>query len=191
MKHLAFLTAAFMLLLCALHSDTRAQSGRREPKTDQKTVPLILPEPPKENRGASDLKEEEETQCVQEEDAGAKSPAGDAQAEEVFTGTQVTTRAVIKSKPHPAYTEEARWQGTSGVVRLRVLLASTGRVTNVKVLKALPDGLTKNAINAACAIKFTPATKDGRAVSQYVVVEYGFQVDQRRLPVYQRRQRWP
>jgi hypothetical protein len=47
------------------------------------------------------------------------------------------------------------------------------------VVDELPDGLTENAIRAACAIRFKPAMKDERAVSQYVLVKYLFMADAR------------
>jgi outer membrane biosynthesis protein TonB len=40
----------------------------------------------------------------------------------------------------------------------------------------LPDGLTEKAIEAARRISFTPAEKDGRKVSQYVTIEYNFNI---------------
>jgi hypothetical protein len=40
----------------------------------------------------------------------------------------------------------------------------------------LPDGLTEACINAARKIKFIPAMKDGRFVSQYVTIEYNFNI---------------
>ncbi|MBC7930980.1 MAG: energy transducer TonB, partial [Rubrivivax sp.] len=87
---------------------------------------------------------------------------------------EVTKRAIILSKPQPAYTEEARKNQVSGVVRLRAVLSSSGTVTNISVVKGLPDGLTERAIAAARQIKFRTAQKDGRAVSQYLVIEYNF-----------------
>jgi len=40
----------------------------------------------------------------------------------------------------------------------------------------LPDGLTEKAIAAARSIRFQPAQKDGRPVSQYAVIEYSFNI---------------
>lgn len=93
-----------------------------------------------------------------------------------FKQSEVTRKAVIAYKPQPGFTEEARKNNLSGVVRLRAVLSSSGRVTNVSVIKALPDGLTEKAMAAARAIIFLPARKDGREVSQYVVLEYNFNI---------------
>ena len=87
---------------------------------------------------------------------------------------QVDQRARLLFKPEPQYTEEARRNQISGTVVLRVVFASTGEVVQVHALNALPFGLTEKAIAAARAIKFVPATKNGRAVSVYMQLEYNF-----------------
>lgn len=86
----------------------------------------------------------------------------------------VDSKAVILSKPAPSYTKEARKNGTSGVVRMRVLLNALGNVTDIQMLSALPDGLTESAIEAAKQIEFDPAMKDGHPVSQWITIEYNF-----------------
>jgi TonB family protein len=85
-------------------------------------------------------------------------------------------RAQILAKPEPGYTEEARRAGVAGVVRLRVVLGSDGKVRHVLVLRRLSHGLTEKAVEAARKLRFNPATLDGQPVSQYVVLEYGFNV---------------
>jgi TonB family protein len=94
----------------------------------------------------------------------------------IFRSNEVTTRAVIHSKPEPQFPESARGRGTHGTVRLRLVLGADGKVQHILVLRALPDGLTEASISAARKIRFTPATRDGRPVSTAVVVEYGFQI---------------
>jgi TonB family protein len=93
-----------------------------------------------------------------------------------FRQNEVTKRAHITFKPEPGFTEDARRNEVVGVVRLRAVLNVSGEVTNVGVIKGLPDGLTEKAIAAAKRIRFTPAEKDGRAVSQQVVLEYNFDI---------------
>jgi len=85
-------------------------------------------------------------------------------------------KALITFKPEPGFTEEARKNNVTGVVRLRAILHASGGVQNISVVKGLPDGLTEKAISAARQIRFTPAEKDGRSVSQYVVLEYNFNI---------------
>ena len=94
----------------------------------------------------------------------------------VFAPKDVTQKAVLVFKGDPGFTEQARLNNVTGVVRLRAVLHSTGRVTNIGVVKGLPDGLTERAINAARHLLFFPATKDGRAVSQHITLEYNFNI---------------
>lgn len=93
---------------------------------------------------------------------------------EVFRSSEVTKKAVLLSRPEAIYTDEARQNAVQGTIRLRAVLASSGEVTNVQAISELPFGLTGQAMAAARRIEFTPAMKDGRAVSQYVTIEYVF-----------------
>src|SRR5215212_6828848 len=93
-----------------------------------------------------------------------------------FRQNEVTRKALITFKPEPGFTEEARKNNVTGVVRLRAILHASGGIQSISVVKGLPDGLTEKAISAARQIRFTPAEKDGRAVSQYVVLEYNFNI---------------
>ena len=94
----------------------------------------------------------------------------------VFKQNEVTQRALITFKPEPGFTEEARKNTVTGTVRLRAVLSANGEVINISVVKGLADGLTEKAIAAARQIKFRPAQKDGHTVSQYVVLEYNFNI---------------
>jgi len=94
----------------------------------------------------------------------------------VYKMDTVTTKAQILSKPEPLYTEEARQKGVKGTIRLRLALSFDGQVRHILVVKGLGEGLTQMAVNAARGIKFTPATKDGRPVSQFVTIEYNFNI---------------
>ncbi|HEV7902477.1 MAG TPA: energy transducer TonB [Pyrinomonadaceae bacterium] len=93
-----------------------------------------------------------------------------------FRVNEVTRKASITSKPEPLYTEEARKNQVTGTVRLRLVLSASGQVTGITPLTKLPDGLTEKAIEAARRIAFIPAEKDGRKVSQYVTIEYNFNI---------------
>jgi protein TonB len=83
-------------------------------------------------------------------------------------------RARVLSKPEPQYTEEARRNQITGTVVLRVVFASSGAVEQIRAVRSLPFGLTERAIAAARQIRFEPATRDGRAVSVSMQLEYNF-----------------
>ena len=92
----------------------------------------------------------------------------------IFRVPEVTTRARVLSKPEPQYTEEARRGGITGTVTLSVVFSRTGQVTNIRAVQSLCCGLTEKAIAAARQIRFIPATREGRAVSMYMQLEYNF-----------------
>src|SRR5215204_4865349 len=93
-----------------------------------------------------------------------------------FKQSEVTQKALITHKPEPGFTKKARKNSVEGVVRLRAVLNASGRVTDIGVVDGLPDGLTEQAVAAATQVRFKPAEKDGRVVSQYVVFEYNFTI---------------
>lgn len=92
----------------------------------------------------------------------------------VYSPKEVTTKARILSRTEPQYTEEARKDQVSGTVVLRGIFAFDGKVRGLRVLSGLPDGLTAAALRAARKIKFVPAMVDGKPVSQYIQIEYNF-----------------
>jgi TonB family protein len=93
---------------------------------------------------------------------------------QVFPPRDVMTKARVLSKPEPSYTTEARKAGVEGTVILRAVFVSDGSVRIVSVKQWLPYGLTTRAVKAAKKIQFTPAVIDGRQVSQYIQIEYNF-----------------
>lgn len=94
----------------------------------------------------------------------------------VLNPNDVTTKAIILSKPSPEYTESARQAQVSGTVVLQMVLASDGQVKHILVLRWLSHGLVNTAERAARQIKFRPAIRDGHPVSQFVRVEYNFNI---------------
>ncbi|MGI9104995.1 MAG: energy transducer TonB [Pyrinomonadaceae bacterium] len=107
---------------------------------------------------------------------GAGGGGGGTDYAKTFAAREVTRKATINSKPEPQYTEEARKNQITGTVRLRLVLSASGSVSNIIPQTRLPDGLTEKAIEAARRISFTPAEKDGRKVSQYMTIEYNFNI---------------
>ena len=108
------------------------------------------------------------------EGGGGAGGGGGGDPNRIFSGREVSQKARVLSKPEPQYTEEARKNQITGTVVLRAVFTSGGQVTNIRAVSGLPYGLTERAIAAARLIKFTPAMKDGRAVSMYIQLEYNF-----------------
>ncbi len=87
-----------------------------------------------------------------------------------------TTPIKFTAKPRAAYTDKARYSGIQGTIRLLVGFAADGKVRHVLVLKPLGYGLNEEAVRAAFAIKFEPATRDGKPISLAAIVEYNFSI---------------
>ena len=82
----------------------------------------------------------------------------------------------ILAKPEATYTDEASRNHISGTVLLEVMFAETGQITNIRVLRGLPYGLTESAIAAARRIKFAPAELEGKKVDYPVRIVYSFEL---------------
>jgi len=94
--------------------------------------------------------------------------------EKIYDAKDVDTKVKILSMPDPGYTAEATRQHVVGVVKLTAVFTSGGDVRNIQVVNGLPAGLTENAIAVARQITFTPAMKDGQAVSVQMFLTYKF-----------------
>lgn len=94
--------------------------------------------------------------------------------DDIYKGSDVDRKVVIKSKPEPPYTGIARASGITGTVVLRCIFTSKGTVNYIYVIRGVPGGLTERAMEAARRIKFTPATKDGKPVSMWMELQYNF-----------------
>lgn len=83
-------------------------------------------------------------------------------------------RPTILYKERAKYTEEARANKIQGTVLVALTYTADGRITDVKVVRGLPDGLTESAIEAAKKIRFQPAMKNGQPVSVRGQLEFNF-----------------
>lgn len=97
-----------------------------------------------------------------------------AETSQTFKSSETNQRARVLHKPEPSYTESARKFSITGTVVLRAIFSKDGTVKNIVVLRKLPHGLTKRAIDAASTITFSPAIKDGQPVSTWIQLEYNF-----------------
>jgi TonB family protein len=106
----------------------------------------------------------------------APRPTAREDDDKVYDPRELTCRAVVISKPEPAYPARARSDGITGVVRLRAVLMASGKVGEITVVKGLPEDVSEAAIEAARRVKFTPAVKGDRWVSQRIMLEYNFNI---------------
>jgi outer membrane biosynthesis protein TonB len=96
--------------------------------------------------------------------------------ERIYTSKEVDQKVQVLRKPSPSFSRDARRKMTRGYVVLRAILAADETVKHIEIITGLPDGLSEKAIEAARQIKFKPALKDGKPVSTWIEVEYGFYV---------------
>jgi len=91
-----------------------------------------------------------------------------------YKAKNVDRKAVVVTRPEPQYTEAARKAQVTGTVVLRGILSSSGKVRSLRPVTQLPFGMTEQAIAASKLMTFLPALKDGKRVSQYIQIEYNF-----------------
>lgn len=143
---------AFVLMALDVHPDDAEGVNKFVSSFTLKTPPVFVP---KDDLSVST--------------AGAQPPLT-----RPHTSREVTQKARILTRPEPQYTDAARNFQVSGTVVLRAVFSSGGEVTDIRVINRLPHGLTKRAVEAARTIKFAPAMKDGQPVSQFIQIEYNF-----------------
>jgi protein TonB len=85
-------------------------------------------------------------------------------------------RPVLIDRIEPQYTETARRVRLEGTVIVQAVIDEQGRVVDVKILKPLPMGLDKAAVDAVSRWRFQPATLHGRAVKVYYSLTVNFRV---------------
>jgi len=156
-----WITALLALsLLCSAAAP--GQSGRR-----------------KSNQNSSSASEPNRDAGANQNQTQRKAPPSrevSSEHEPVYRLREVDKPPIILKKPNPRYTEQARRHAVSGRVILSAVFSSGGRLIDFRVVAGLRDGLTESAMDAAYAIRFEPAQKDGQPVSVRLNVEYNFNV---------------
>jgi TonB family protein len=84
------------------------------------------------------------------------------------------TRPVKLSGLNPVYPEAARSARIDGIVVLECVIGKDGSVSDVKMLRGLPLGLTESAIAAVKTWNFDPATLHGRPVEVLYILTVRF-----------------
>jgi TonB family protein len=102
---------------------------------------------------------------------GGDMGIGGGRSIEPMTGS---LRPNILYKEKAKYTEDARTNKITGTVVLQVVFNANGTISDIRIVRGLPDGLSESAIEAAKKMRFTPAVKNGQAVSVRGNVEFNF-----------------
>jgi TonB family protein len=91
------------------------------------------------------------------------------------TKTDVKPMIVLRTV-RAEYTEAARRRAVQGTVVFRLSLSADGKITSIKVVRGLSEGLTEQAVKAARRFLFLPEVKDGVGVAVNKTMEFGFNV---------------
>lgn len=78
--------------------------------------------------------------------------------------------------PPPVYTEVARAARLQGTVVLDAVIETSGRVTDVNVLRGMPLGLSEAAVEAVSQWRFRPATLNGEPVAVIYTLTVHFEL---------------
>jgi TonB family protein len=83
----------------------------------------------------------------------------------------------IKKIFPPKYPEQAKHSGIEGVVYVKILVNEDGKPTKSVVIRSDSEIFNQPALDAAMKFEFTPAVKDNRDISIWVVVPFKFKLD--------------
>lgn len=103
------------------------------------------------------------------------SPAGPGSPETMQLTAEMTRPRPIR-QVQPRYTEAGRRAGVQGIVILEAIIDERGNVSNVRVLRGLPAGLEKEAVDAVKQWRYTPARLNGRPVRVYMTLTVHFTI---------------
>jgi protein TonB len=76
----------------------------------------------------------------------------------------------------PRYTEVARRAGVQGTVVVEAIIDEEGRATDVRILRGLPMGLDRAAVEAIQQVTFKPAMMGNRPVKVYFTLTVNFAI---------------
>jgi TonB family protein len=123
------------------------------------------------------------TLTLENESTGTVSPgAPTTSTQDVRIGNAgtVSNAGVILPKlvtyTRPQYTDEARRRGIEGVVTVQASFDVFGNFKVLRLLKGLGHGLDESALAALLKWRFTPAYREGRAVTAVTQIDVRFTV---------------
>lgn len=167
---------AALILILIFSTSAFAQSGRRKgpvaaPSPTPAPAATPSPTPSLPSGLAVTAEKGQDYRCT---DDGTLAQLLDPPKVIGLSPKEVDVKAQITAMPEPRYTREARRVGVQGLVVLKLLVLSDGKLDRIRVVKPVPYGLTENAVFAACEAKIKPAMKGGQPVAQWLTLEYAF-----------------
>ncbi len=90
----------------------------------------------------------------------------------LYNGKEVDKKVRILAKPEPNFSAEERREHAHQKVILLTVFCGSGDVTKIRIKSGVSDRVNAKAIEAATKIRFLPGEKDGKKISQWLIVEY-------------------
>ena len=90
----------------------------------------------------------------------------------IYKGSEIDKKLRILGKPEPDFSAQERREHFHEKIVLTAVFCGSGEVTKIRLRSGLSDSVNAKAIEAARKIRFTPGEKDGKKVSQSLIVEY-------------------
>ena len=119
-------------------------------------------------------------------DIAVRPNAASQEKEQVYETKDVAALPVVTYQAPPFYPFDAMHDGVQGGVQLDGVVSPSGRVSNVRVLRALRPDLDAEAVKCFEKWRFKPAQmKDGRPVAVRVSVEMNFSLSKGPDPVFE------
>jgi len=109
-------------------------------------------------------------------DGDGDGPGIDPADDQPLHFTVGMTRPEVIHQVQPRYTEVARRAGIQGTVIVEAIIDEQGSVDNVRVLRGLPMGLDKAAIEAIQQWRFKPARMGSKPVKIYFTLTVNFTI---------------
>ncbi len=110
------------------------------------------------------------------------APEAEAPAPEQGGELPIVAMPSIVTYVEAPYPEEAKAQGLSAVVKLRITLTAEGEVENVAVLEPQGHGFDEAAVDAVLAMTWAPARTEAGPVGVVFDFDYGFVLEEEPAP---------
>ncbi|MFH0921085.1 MAG: energy transducer TonB [Fibrobacterota bacterium] len=92
----------------------------------------------------------------------------------VVSVTAVTSMPVMEEIVKPEYTEEMKKAGVAGVIRVKILIDTDGRVKEAEVQNDLGYGSKESALAAVKKLRFKPAMQGKDPVAVWILISFKY-----------------
>src|ERR1043165_9482194 len=90
----------------------------------------------------------------------------------VYNSKEVDRKVKVLEYPAPHFDDHEMAAHSPSVVVLRAIFCGSGKVTDIKIERGVSQSLNDESIRTAKTIRFRPAEKDSKPVSQWMTLQY-------------------